>query len=160
MHQMLTSEPICVTNAFGDLIYVPPFWAKFILKDCNSSIKDEKELSARLDSISIDYLAYAHTNRVGRSASTCSDPLCGNQHSLWDAPNPLDGSYDTSATINILPAWDVSTARTVTNFLARISLWHGTPQIFFGTARYDTNFPTRMYLWYGPARYIAEFRHI
>lgn len=109
MHPMLTSEPICATDVFGDPVYVPPFWTKFILKDCNSSVKDEKELSAKLDSISIDYIAYAHTNKVGQSASTCSDSLCGDQHSLWDAPDPLDGSYDTSATINILPAWDITT---------------------------------------------------
>ncbi len=104
----LDTEELCITDLDGNALYVPPFWTTMILKDCSTG-KDEQELSAALDSISAGRIVYAHPNYVGMGDAPCEDPLCNEQHSLWDTPHP---DFPAAASINILPAWDVSTGKT------------------------------------------------
>ena len=76
-----------------------------LLYNCTTG-KNEQSISAALDSISAGRILYAHPNYVGRGDAECEDPLCDEQHSLWDTDNP---DYSIEASINIKPAWEIST---------------------------------------------------
>ncbi|MCB0570393.1 MAG: S8 family serine peptidase, partial [Phaeodactylibacter sp.] len=103
----LDTEELCITDLDGNPLYIPPLWTTLILKDCSTG-KNEQELSAALDSISAGRIMYAHPNYAGTGDAPCEDALCNDQHSLWDTPSPAFGD---TASINILPAWDVSTGK-------------------------------------------------
>lgn len=103
----LTTEELCITTLDGDPLYIPPYWTTMVLKNCTTG-KNELAVSAGLDSISAGRIVYAHPNFVGAGDADCEDPLCEEQHSLWDTPNP---DYPEEASINILPAWDHSTGK-------------------------------------------------
>lgn len=103
----LTTEELCITTLDGDPLYIPPYWTTMLLKNCTDG-KNELAVSAGLDSISAGRIVYAHPNFAGTGDADCEDPLCGEQHSLWDTPNP---DYPEEASINILPAWDHSAGK-------------------------------------------------
>ncbi|MCB0566583.1 MAG: S8 family serine peptidase [Phaeodactylibacter sp.] len=103
----LTTEELCITTLDGNPLYIPPFWTTMLLKNCTTG-KNELAVSAGLDSISAGRIVYAHPNFVGTGNADCEDPLCDEQHSLWDTPNT---DYPEEASINILPAWDHSTGK-------------------------------------------------
>ncbi|MCB0594561.1 MAG: S8 family serine peptidase [Lewinellaceae bacterium] len=103
----LTTEELCITTLDGNPLYIPPFWTTMLLKNCTTG-KNELAVSAGLDSISAGRIIYAHPNFVGTGNADCEDPLCDEQHSLWDTPNT---DYSEEASINILPAWDHSTGK-------------------------------------------------
>ncbi|MCO6487455.1 MAG: S8 family peptidase, partial [Phaeodactylibacter sp.] len=103
----LTTEELCITTLDGDPLYIPPYWTTMVLKNCTDG-KNELAVSAGLDSISAGRIVYAHPNFAGTGDADCEDPLCEEQHSLWDTPNP---DYPEEASINILPAWDHSVGK-------------------------------------------------